>query len=198
MWLTLRDQSARDAIETITIPTTALRGFHPVHLEMLGTSLDFDTRPRLFVSLVFEEAISSSFTDSLVDIAVHSVNFDPLPMATNKVMVVMTTHGYELEDLPLTTIDLLGDSNLTAELMKHKNMRQSIFMSQILSVAPTTADNPYGAQAIFTIPKTFLDSQLSFYLIVRDDSLLSNNTHPMPNTIVGHTEIIDDDLQTSL
>jgi len=167
-------------------------------MEILGTSMDFDNRPRLFTSVVFEEAISSSFVDSLIDIAIHSVNFDPLPMATNKVMVVMTTHGYELEDLPLTTVDLLGDSNLIAELMKHKNQRQSIFMTPIISIAPMTADNPYGAQAIFTVPKSFLDSQLSFYLIVRDDSLLSNNTHPMPNTIVGHTEIIDDDLQSSL
>lgn len=39
---------------------------------------------------------------------------------------------------------------------------------------------------------------MSFYLIVRDESLLGNTIHPFPNSIAGHTDLLDDDLQTSL
>ena len=57
-------------------------------------------------------------------------------------------------------------------------------------------DNPYGAQAIFTVPRSYLENQLTFFLIVRDEN--NAGEHPLPNSVLGYTEILDDDLQTSL
>mmetsp|Transcript_5840 Transcript_5840/g.744 ORF Transcript_5840/g.744 Transcript_5840/m.744 type:complete len:80 (+) Transcript_5840:418-657(+) len=79
-------------------------------------------------------------------------------------------------------------------MMRHKAERQSVFLSPVMPMHPKSTDNPYGAQAIFTVPKSFLDNQVSFYLLVRDESLLGNTVHPFPNSIAGHTDLLDDDL----
>ena len=65
-----------------------------MHLTLLSSRVEFETRSKIFMSMSIEEAIKSSFVDHLVDIAVQAINFDPLPMATNKIMLAMTTHGH--------------------------------------------------------------------------------------------------------
>jgi hypothetical protein len=59
-------------------------------------------------------------------------------------------------------------------------------------------DNEYGAQAIFTVPKSFLNSQVSFHLFVRDENNVGLVRHQMPETLAAYTEIVDDHLKSSL
>ena len=35
-----------------------------------------------------------NFVDSIVDVAVHRVLFDPLPLKNNRMMLALTTNGY--------------------------------------------------------------------------------------------------------
>lgn len=191
---------AAESIESMALPINAMRAFHPIHMEVTTTrgGEDSDPRCQIYASLAIEEAITSSFVDHLIDIAIVGVNWDPLPVATNKIMIAMTTHGHHLSEVPFTAIDLSGETNLSRELLRHKAERHSVFLSPMIPITPTSHDNPYNSQAVFTIPRSYLDNQLSFFMIARDESLVGNTRHPLPNTIVAHTEILDDDLQTSL
>jgi hypothetical protein len=110
-------------LESINIPLSAMRSFHPVHLQLLSSHVEFETRSKMYMSMTIEEAIKSSFVDHLVDIAVQAINFDPLPMATNKIMIAMTTHGHKLTEIPWIVVDLMGEMNLARELLRHKGDR---------------------------------------------------------------------------
>lgn len=201
MWAYLKDRTAAENLETISMPVSAMRAFHPVHLEVVtnrGGEAP-DVRSQIYFSVVIEEAISStSFIDELIDIAIIGVNWSPDPVAISRLMIAMTTHGYQLDGLPLTQVDLSEDTNMARELSRHRSQRHSVFLSPILPIRPTSLDNEYGAQCIFTIPKSYINSQISFYLIARDETQVGKVKHQMPNVIAAYTEIVDDDLKSSL
>lgn len=68
-----------------------------------------------------------------------------------------------------------------------------VFISQILKIPPHKADSVYNGVAVFTLPKSYLERGIAFYLATRDDSIQS--LHSMPNGIVGYSEIVDDTLR---
>ena len=190
----------RDSIETVCMPVSAMRPFHPVHCEIVTNRGGEDQAPRcrLYYSLVIEEAISTSFIDELIDIAVIGINWSPDPVSISKLMIAMTTHGYQLDELPLTQIDLIEETNVSRELLRHKSQRHSVFLSPVLPLKPTSYDNEYRAQCIFTVPKSYINNQISFFLIARDETQVGKIKHSLPNCVVAYTEIIDDDLKSSL
>lgn len=91
-----------------------------------------------------------------------------------------------------------NESLLFQTLERHKDTNYSVFLSPVLPVTGKADDNEYGASAIFTVPRSYLDNQLSFFLIAKDESMATAGLNSIPNTVVGFTEILDDDLQTSL
>lgn len=201
-WSILRDRVALESLVTVCIPVTAMRPFHPIHLEVLATKNEDETVPRcrLYFSIAIEQAvnISTSFVDELIDIAIIGVNWSPDPTSISRIMIAMTTHGYNLDQLPLTQVDILEEANVAREILKHRSQRHSVFLSPVLPIHSSRLDNEYGAQCIFTVPKSCIDNQISFYLIARDETQLGKVNHQLPGTIVAYTEIIDDDLKSSL
>ena len=119
--------------------------------------VEFETRPHIFITIGIEEAITGAFVDKLVDIAILNVTFDPMPVSTNRMMILMTTHGHRPKDLPFLQVDMMGEANLAKEMLRQKAERHGIFLSPILNIPCSKVDNPYGAQAIFTIPQSFLE-----------------------------------------
>ena len=201
-WSTLKDRVASESIETVCMPVSAMRSFHPVHLNILTTRGGGEESPRceLYFSFVIEEAINTttSFVEELIDIAILGINWSPDPTSISKIMIGMTTHGFQLTDLPLTTIDITEETNISRELSRHRSQRHSIFLSPVLPIGMTSLDNDYGAQCIFTVPKSFINNQISFYLIARDENLVGKVKHQLPNVVVAYTEILDDHLKSSL
>ena len=201
-WSFLKDRVASESIETVCLPVSAMRPFHPVHLEMITTRGGEDPSPRcqVYFSVVIEEAISSttSFVDELIDIAVIGVNWSPDPTSISKIMIGMTTHGEQLNELPLTQVDMIEETNIARELSRHRSQRHSVFLSPVIPTIPTKLDNEYGAQCIFTVPKSYINNQISFYMFARDESMIGRFKHQLPNAVVAYTEIIDDDLKSSL
>jgi len=61
---------------------------------------------------------------------------------------------------------------------------------------PDPVRNKYDSLAYFTVPKSYLDKQIQFYVAVKDDSRMM--THAMPNTVIGVTEEADIELRRSL
>ena len=200
--MVLRDRIASESVETVNIPVTAMRPFHPVHLEVTTNrgGEEFDPRCLIYFSLVIEEAISSTktFVDELVDIAIMKVNWSPDPISITRLMIGMTTHGFQLQGLPLQQVDLIEETNIARELNRHKSQRHSIFLSPVLPVNPSNLDNEYGAQCIFTVPKSYINNQISFYLFVKDEKHTERQRHSLPNVVVAYTEILDEDLKSSL
>lgn len=200
-WVFLKDRVASESIETICLPVSAMRPFHPVHLEVVTTrGSESDPRCQLYFSLVIEEAISttSSFVDELIEIALVGINWSPDPTSISRVMIGMTTHGFQLKDFPLTQVDMIEETNIARELSRHRGQRHSIFLSPVIPTIATRLDNDYGAQCIFTVPKSYINNQISFYLLARDENTVGKIKHQMPNIVVAYTEIMDDDLKSSL
>jgi len=199
-WIILKDKAINEVLEIVTVPASIVRPYHPVHMEIITTRRDqLEVSPaKFYCSLTIEEAVNSSFVDHLVDIAIMGVNWDPVPNTISNIMVAMTTQGKNLTSVPFGQIDLTGETNLSRELLKQKSARESVFITPVLSVIPKRFDNPYGCQAVFTVPRSYLENQVAFYLIVRDENSFADSRNPLPGTIVGYTQILDDDLQSSL
>ena len=50
------------------------------------------SNPRYYISVVLEMPNKESFVDTLADVVVHMINFDPLPYV-NRVMIGMTLNN---------------------------------------------------------------------------------------------------------
>ena len=200
-WVFLKERLATESLETMTVPVSAMRAFHPVHFEVSTNRGDSGgIRTKLYLSLTIEQSLSdtASLIEELVDIAVIGVNWSPVPTMLNRMMIGMTSHGKQLQELPLLQVDLSEENNVALELSSHRNQRASVFLSPILPITVTSIDNEYGAQAIFTVPRSFLNSQVSFYLFVRDENNVGQVRHQLPETLAAYTEIVDDHLKSSL
>lgn len=200
-WAFLKERVATSSIESICVPASSMRPFHPVHFEAVTTKGEAgDSKCHVYFSLTIEQAIGDpvSMVDELVDIAIIGVHWLAMPNLLNRIMIGMTTHGMQLMDLPLLRVDLNEENNLAFELTRHCSQKHSVFLSPILSMTSTSLDNEYGAQAIFTVPKSYLNSQIQFYLFVRDESSVGRLKHQLPETVAAFSEIADDYLKHSL
>jgi len=80
-------------------------------------------------------------------------------------------------------------------LIAHKTDPYSTFISSSIKIPPTKLQNQYGAKANFVVPRSFLDQNLSFFILLKDLKVISN--HTMPNTIAGIVDTLDDLIKTS-
>jgi len=200
-WAFLKERVGTGNIEKIAIPVSAMRSYHPVHLEVVTTKGEpGDEKCQIYFSLTIEQAIgdTASMIEELVDIAIMGVNWSTVPSILSRIMIGMTSHGKQLMELPLIRVDLNEENSVALELSGHRSQNSSVFLSPILPLTATSLDNEYGAQAIFTVPKSFLNSQVSFFLFVRDENSLGRIKHQLPETLAAFTEIVDEHLKSSL
>lgn len=61
---------------------------------------------------------------------------------------------------------------------------------------PDPVKNKYNSLTYFTVPKSYLDKNIQFYVSVKDDTKVM--THAMPNLVIGVTEVADVELRRSL
>lgn len=91
IYLCFRDKYTQEPIDTFFLPIEYLKPFLPMNLELITQKED--CKPRYFISLCLETGNSHSFIDGLTDIAIHKVNFDPLPYS-KRMFLIMTLNGY--------------------------------------------------------------------------------------------------------
>lgn len=70
-------------------------------------------------------------------------------------------------------------------LQYHREQKQSFFVSTWMRPNPDVMDNLFGALFYFPVPKTFLDRNLTMFLMVKDEQEASASS--MPNQTVGFT-----------
>ncbi|KRX05194.1 C2 domain [Pseudocohnilembus persalinus] len=178
-----------EPIDTIYIPIQPLQPFVPMNFEFLSTKGEYEARPRYLISVVLEEPNKTSLIDSLCDIVIHNANFDPLPYAS-RMFICMTLNNHQTEIVPFTQCQLGEGQNISNVIQQNSSDRKAIFISTMHKIPPYISDNLYNSIAIFSVPKSYLDKSIQFFIAAKDDSIPSS--HVMPNGIVGHTDITDD------
>ena len=193
----LKDRYQMSPIQKCVFPISALRAFHPVHLDLL---LDVPEsvegkRSHLYISFIYEDAPIYKLSESFVNIIVNQINFEPLPKSTNRCNVIMTTDKYKPSDKLYLEVELKSKTHLTNILNYQLNQKYSYFISSTLNIPPVHLKNAFNAICNFIVPRTMLDKDLTFFLAVRDGKMISN--HSMPNVIAAEINTSIDVLKTS-
>jgi len=93
MTVLLKDRFQLKPIQKITFHLNALKAYHPVHLDFLLENVEEDgSRSHLYMSFTLEDTPIYKYSESLVNILVTDINFDPLPKCTNRCSIMMTTN----------------------------------------------------------------------------------------------------------
>lgn len=196
----LKDKFQSQPVQKIIMPINTFKPYHPIHLEF---KLDPNNRDDvhnsyLYMSFTLEDFPEYKLSDSLVNIIVHNILFDPLPVCTDRVAIMMTTEKWKPKELTYKTVELQSDSHLVNVLIAHKTDPYSCFISNSarIPIMKEYYQNQFGAVMNFIVPRSFLNKNLMFYVLVKNKKVLCN--HSMPNTIAGIVDVVTDDLlQTS-
>lgn len=112
LYLCFRDRHLANPIDQVYVPIAPMRPFHPYHFvitsnfvtfshqfyvsfkEFYSTVQEYEARGSIYISVTLEMRDRDNFVDSIVDVAVHRILFDPLPLNNNRMMLAMTTSGY--------------------------------------------------------------------------------------------------------
>lgn len=183
LWMTLKDKTANDSIETIKLPISGLRAFTPVHLEMLTSQTEVADRCTMYVSVCLEVTI-----EELVDIAILDVRV--FPPYTSRVVLTMASHGSEVDSIPWRQVDLSAQDAVVNVLPEIRQCRESVFVTPIIDMLASPPVNPYSAKAVITVPRSMLSTDLRFFLIMRgedqpDLELFGNSRAAVSEILVG-------------
>ncbi len=129
-------------------------------------------------------------TETLCDVVVSWVDFDPIPKCTSRCMLILTTNGYKPTELPFTAVGADDERGLI-EAIAEQNKAYSVFISTVLKVPPTrVAGEKSYALAYFLFPRSLLNAHLAFFLAVQD-----RETAGVPGNVVGYSDFVDDELK---
>lgn len=108
----------------------------------------------------------------------------------------MTTDGRAPDTDPFIKVDLREEQAVARAFRYTNDISNLVFITNYFRMPPDPVWNKYDSIAYFTVPKSYLDKHLHFYVAVKDDSRIM--THAMPNTVIGVTEEADVELWRSL
>ena len=80
-----------------------------------------------------------------------------------------------------------------ARAFESAHKQYAIYMSPILKIPPEKAESEDGSIVHFLIPKSYLENKSTIYIFGKDETQALQ--HPMPNTLLGFTNILDEDLR---
>ncbi|EAR89988.1 C2 domain protein (macronuclear) [Tetrahymena thermophila SB210] len=195
IYICIKDKYVTEPIETIYIPIFPLRAFVPMNLELVSQRAEYEAKPKYFVSLTLEVPNTESFVDALTDVVVHNVHYDPLPY-TQRMFLMMTLNEYHPQSTPFVQADLTGPQNLAKIIQDNSQEVNACFISTIMKIPPYQTDQTYKAVAVFTLPKSYLEKKILFFIAGRDDSIPCN--HAMPNGVAGVSSLAEDTLKKVL
>ena len=147
------------------------------------------------MSFTLEDSPVYKLSESFVNILATGIHFDPLPQSTDRCCLMMTTDKYKPKDELYLNVELKSKTHLSNILNYHKNQPYSCFLSNTMMIPPKIMKNQYNAICSFVIPRTMLDKDLTFFIMLRDGKVISN--HSMPNVIAGEVNVAIDLLKAS-
>lgn len=149
----------------------------------------------LFFSVYLEEKFAENFLDAPIEILIRDVVLEPLPFKVSNALLLMTSDCLEPSGIPFIKFDLTQAENMAQKVLEYTMKNERVWASQTISIPPVIEG---GNNCVFKFPllKSMLTRNLSFYLMTRDESIPS--LHPLPNIIIGATEVCDMQLKTLL
>lgn len=67
----------------------------------------------------------------------------------------------------------------------HREQTKSVYLSQWIRTQPDPIDNLFNALTYFAVPKSYLERNVAFYLLIKDEAEASLSS--MPRSVVGMT-----------
>ena len=121
------------------------------------------------------------------------IDLDPLPFQCKQLACILTTDGFVPNQARFFEVDLT-DENSVARAFQQANMQNHVeFMSPQVKMPPDAIRNVHNSLVYFKIPKSMLEKKLRLFLLASSDATLGK--HAMPNTIIGSTDTLDQDLK---
>lgn len=137
-----------------------------------------------------------------MNLSVYDLILEPLPFKISSAMILMTLDCHEPtwvrfphRQLPFIKYDVNQSDNLSQKVLEYTMKNEKVWASPTISVPPLKSDHA-SLVCKFPLLKSMLNRNITFYLMTRDESIPTN--HPLPNTVVGQTEICDLQLKTLL
>ena len=93
LYMGVKDRHSPSAIDSLFIPIDSLIAFNTYNFEILSANSKSDAKPRYYVSITLESQLQS-FVDTLCDVVVKMVHFDPLPY-NSRMTLCMTLNNYK-------------------------------------------------------------------------------------------------------
>jgi len=88
----------------------------------------------------------------------------------------------------------LKDENSIARAFQQANMQKHVeFMSPQVKMPPDTIRNLHNSLVYFKMPKSMIERKLRLFLLASSDATIGK--HSMPNTVIGSTDTLDQDLK---
>lgn len=130
-----------------------------------------------------------------MDINIHDIVLEPLPFKTTSALILMTCDGHEPNGIPFIRFDSSQAENLAQKVLEYSMKNERVWTSTTLSLPIVKLDaSPHVFK--FSVLKSLLSRNVSFYLMTRDES--SATVHPLPNVVIGSSEVCDMPLKTLL
>lgn len=108
----------------------------------------------------------------------------------------MTTNDSAPENDPFIKVDLREEQAIARAFKYTNDFSNELFISPWFRMPPDPMKNKYNSLCYFQVPKSYLDKNIRFFVVVKDDNKVS--THGMPNLVVGTTDIADQEIRRSL
>lgn len=109
---------------------------------------------------------------------------------------MLTTDSHTPDDTPYIKADLADEDGIERAFQMQNSMQYTTFLSPWMRIPPDPMDNVHNAIAAFTIPKSFLERQITIHIVAKDETQATN--HAMPNIFCGSTDSLDDALRKIL
>ena len=108
----------------------------------------------------------------------------------------MTNDDSAPDNDPFIKVELREEQALARAFKYTNDYSNQIYISPWFRMPPDPMKNKFNSLCYFVVPKSYLDKQVRFFIVVKDDNKVS--THGMPNLVVGASEIADQELRRSL
>ena len=105
---------------------------------------------------------------------------------------MLTTDSHAPKDSPYIKADLSVEDGLARAFQMQNSLKYQCFLSPWMRIPPDPMDNIYNALAAFTLPKSMLHSNLTLFLVMKDET--KPTIHAMPSIYAGFTNVLDDSL----
>lgn len=193
IYMCLQNKDSFEPILTTYIPLVPMTPFQPYHFQLESGKRQEDPKGILIFSIIVEEIHAESFLDTYLNIMIYDLPIEPMPFRVSSIYLIMTSDGLTPNSIPYIKHNIHSVRNISQSIIEYVMQGDKIWVSPIMRIPPMkqTSQNTITQ---FTILKSHLSRNLSFFIMARNEA--QPEIHPLPNCIIGYSEIVDQNLKS--